>query len=144
VARIYHGLQDKLFLGNLDAKRDWGYAPEYVEAMWLMLQEKEPDDYVIATGESHTVREFATEAFKNIDIELEWKGTVTKEKGIDKKTGKILVEVDPDYFRPTEVESLIGDSSKAKKKLGWKAEVTFKDLIKIMVQSDLKNVKNDK
>jgi len=137
VAKIHHGLQDKLFLGNLNAKRDWGYAPEYVEAMWLMLQQKNPDDYVIATGEAHTVREFTTEAFKNIDINLGWKGKGKTEKGIDKKTGKTLVEVDPNYFRPTEVESLIGDASKAKKKLGWKSKVKFKELVKIMVSADI-------
>jgi len=138
VAKIHLGLQDKLFLGNLNAKRDWGYAPEYVEAMWLMLQQEKPDDYVIATGEAHTVRELAEEAFKNIDINLEWKGKEKTEKGIDKKTGKTLVEVDPNYFRPTEVESLIGDASKAKKKLGWKSKVKFKELVKIMVKADLK------
>jgi GDPmannose 4,6-dehydratase len=144
-ARIYHGLQDKLFLGNLNAKRDWGYAPEYVEAMWLMLRQKKPDDYVIATGEAHTVREFATEAFKNIGINIEWKEKGAKEKGIDKKTGKILVEVDPNYFRPTEVESLIGDASKAKKNLGWKPKVKFRELVKIMVEADLEeeNPKKD-
>jgi GDPmannose 4,6-dehydratase len=136
-ARFYHGLQDKLFLGNLDAKRDWGYAPEYVEAMWLMLQQEKCDDYVIATGEAHSVREMAEEAFKNIDINLEWKGRGTKERGIDKKTGKVLIEVDPKYFRPTEVESLVGDASKAKKKLGWKPKVKFKELVKIMVKADL-------
>ena len=143
VARIYHGLQNKLFLGNLDAKRDWGYAPEYVEAMWLMLQQKEPDDYVIATGESHTVRELASEAFENIDIELRWEGKGSEEKGIDEKTGKVLVEVDPKYFRPTEVEYLTGDASKAKKKLGWEPKVKFKELLKIMVASDLE-VENPK
>jgi GDPmannose 4,6-dehydratase len=136
-ARFYHGLQDKLFLGNLDAKRDWGYAPEYVEAMWLMLQQEKCDDYVIATGEAHSVREMAEEAFKNIDINLEWKGRGTKERGIDKKTGKVLIEVDPKYFRPTEVESLVGDASKAKKKLGWKPKVKFKELVKIMVEADM-------
>ncbi len=138
VARIHHGLQDKLFLGNLNAKRDWGYAPEYVEAMWLMLQQEKPDDYVIATGESHTVRELAEEAFKNINVSLEWKGKGVNEKGIDKKTGRVLVEVDSNYFRPSEVESLVGDASKAKKKLGWQAKVKFKELVKIMVASDLK------
>jgi GDPmannose 4,6-dehydratase len=137
VAKIYHGLQDKLFLGNLDAKRDWGYAPEYVEAMWLMLQQKKCDDYVIATGEAHSVREMAEEAFKNIGVNLEWKGKGTNEKGIDKKTGKVLIEVDPKYFRPTEVESLVGDASKAKKKLGWKPKVKFRELVKIMVKADL-------
>ena len=136
-ARIYHGLQEKLFLGNLDAKRDWGYAPEYVEAMWLMLQQEKCDDYVIATGEAHSVREMAEEAFKNIDINLEWKGKGANERGVDKKTGKILIEVDPKYFRPTEVESLVGDASKAKKKLGWKPKVKFKELVKIMVEADM-------
>jgi len=137
VARIRLGLQDKLFLGNLNAKRDWGYAPEYVEAMWLMLQQEKCDDFVIATGEAHTVRELVAEAFKNIDINLEWKGKGTKEKGIDKKTGKTLVEVDPNYFRPTEVKFLVGDASKAKKKLGWQPKVKFKELVKIMMEADL-------
>jgi len=137
VARIRLGLQDKLFLGNLNAKRDWGYAPEYVEAMWLMLQQGKCDDFVIATGEAHTVRELVAEAFKNIDINLEWKGKGTKEKGIDKKTGKTLVEVDPNYFRPTEVKFLVGDASKAKKKLGWQPKVKFKELVKIMMEADL-------
>lgn len=136
-ARIYHGLQDKLFLGNLDAKRDWGYAPEYVEAMWLMLQQEKCDDYVIATGEAHSVREMAEEAFKDIDINIEWKGKGANEIGIDKKTRKVLIEVDTKYFRPTEVESLVGDASKAKKKLGWKPKVKFKELVKIMVKADL-------
>jgi GDPmannose 4,6-dehydratase len=136
-ARVHHGLQDKLFLGNLNAKRDWGYAPEYVEAMWLMLQQEKCDDYVIATGEAHSVRELAEEAFKNIGVNLEWKGKGTNEKGIDGKTGKVLIEVDPKYFRPTEVESLVGDASKAKKKLGWKPKVKFKELVKIMVEADL-------
>jgi len=138
VARIQYSSQDRLFLGNLNAKRDWGYAPEYVEAMWLMLQQEKPDDYVIATGESHTVRELAEEAFKNININLEWKGNGVNEKGIDKKTGKTLVEVDPNYFRPTEVEALVGDASKANKNLGWKPKVTFKELVRIMVEADLK------
>lgn len=137
VARIHYGLQDKLFLGNLDAKRDWGYAPEYVEAMWLMLQQEKPSDYVIATGEAHSVRELAEEAFRNIGVNLEWKGKGANEKGIDKKTGKTLIEVDPKYFRPTEVEFLVGNASKAKKKLGWKPKVKFKELVKIMVASDL-------
>jgi len=141
VARIHHGLQDKLYLGNLDAKRDWGYAPEYVEAMWLMLQQKKPVDYVIATGEAHSVREMAEEAFKNIDIDVEWKGKEKEEKGIDKKTGKVLVEVDKKYFRPTEVEFLVGDASKAKKDLGWEPKVKFKELVKIMVESDLQTEK---
>ncbi len=141
VARIYHGLQDKLFLGNLDAKRDWGYAPEYVEAMWLMLKQEKCDDYVIATGEANSVREMAEEAFENIDISLECKGKVANEIGIDRKTGKVLIEVDPKYFRPTEVESLVGDASKAKKELGWKPKVKFKELVKIMVKADLEEEK---
>ena len=137
VAKIHLGLQDKLYLGNLDAKRDWGYAPEYVEAMWLMLQQNEPDDYVIATGESHTVREFAEEAFKQIDIELVWEGEGINEVGKDSKTGKVLVEVDPRYFRPTEVEYLVGDASKAKEKLSWQPKVKFGELVKIMVDADM-------
>jgi len=141
VARIHHGLQDKLYLGNLDAKRDWGYAPEYVEAMWLMLQQEKPDDYVIATGEAHSVREMAEEAFKNIDIGIEWKGKGKEEKGIDKKTGKVLIEIDPKYFRPTEVDFLVGDASKAKKDLGWEPKVKFKELVKIMVKSDIEGEK---
>lgn len=139
-ARIKKGLQKKLYLGNLSAKRDWGYAPDYVEAMWLMLQQKEPDDYVIATNETHTVREFCEKAFKAVGIKLRWEGKGEREKGIDAETGRIIIEVDPKYFRPTEVEYLLGDSSKAKKKLGWKPNVTFEELVKIMAEHDLKNV----
>jgi GDPmannose 4,6-dehydratase len=138
VARIHYGLQDRLFLGNLNAKRDWGYAPEYVEAMWLMLQQKKPDDYVIATGEAHTVREFAEESFKNINVNLKWAGEGVKEKGLDSKTGKVLVEVDPSYFRPSEVDFLVGNASKANKNLGWKPKVKFKELVRIMIEADLK------
>ncbi|MCK4225937.1 GDP-mannose 4,6-dehydratase [candidate division WOR-3 bacterium] len=137
VARIHHGLQDKVYIGNLNAKRDWGYAPEYVEAMWLMLQQDAPDDYIIATGEAHTVREFTEEAFRRIDVELEWLGKGDDEVGRDAKTGKVLVEVDPRYFRPTEVDYLVGDASKARQKLGWQAKTTFRELVKIMVESDL-------
>jgi len=137
VANIHSGKQDKLYLGNLNSKRDWGYAPEYVEAMWLMLQQKNPDDYVIATNEEHTVREFCDHAFKEIGIDLEWKGQGMKEKGVNSKTGKELVLVDKHYFRPLDVERLRGDYSKAEKKLGWKPKVTFKELVKIMVQADL-------
>ncbi len=140
-ARIKLGLQDKLYLGNLNAKRDWGYAPEYCEGMWLMLQQDKPDDFVLATGETHTVREFCTLAFKELDIELEWHGENENEKGIDKKTGKIIVEVDPGYYRPTEVDILIGDASKAREKLGWQPKVKFEELIKIMVDADFKKVK---
>ena len=118
-ARIAQGYQEKLYLGNLNALRDWGYAKDYVECMWLILQQQEPDDFVIATGEYHTVREFATRAFKEVGIELEWKGEGVEEKGYDKNTGKVIVEVDPKYFRPAEVEQLLGNPEKAKKKLGW-------------------------
>ena len=138
-ARIKHGIQEKLVLGNLEAKRDWGYAPEYVEGMWLMLQQEEPDDFVMATGESHTVREFVDLAFGELDMELEWKGEAVDEKGID-RNGDIRVEVDERYFRPTEVDFLIGDPSKAEKKLGWKAKTKFGNLVAIMVQADWEKV----
>ena len=138
--RIKERLQDKLYLGNLNAKRDWGYAPEYCEGMWMMLQQDEPDDYVMATGETHTVREFVDLAFKELDIELKWQGKNENKKGIEKKTGKILVEIDPRYYRATEVDLLIGDASKAKEKLGWKPKVKFKELVKIMVQADWEKV----
>jgi len=143
LARIKYGLQNKLVLGNLDAKRDWGYAPEYVEAMWLILQQPEPDDYVIATGETHSIREFAELAFGNISVEIEWKGKGVGEKGIDKKTGKEVVEVSPDFFRPAEVDILIGDYSKAKEKLGWEPRTKFKDLVSIMVEADIKKVEKE-
>lgn len=139
VANIKKGFQKKILLGNLDAKRDWGYAPEYVEAMWLMLQHKNPDDFIIATGETHTVREFAEEAFKVAGINLFWKGKGLNEKGMDKKTGKILVEIDPKYFRANEVNYLRGDSSKAKKILDWKPKTKFKDLVCVMMANELKN-----
>ncbi len=135
-ARIKLGLQDKLFLGNLNAKRDWGYAKDYIEAMWLILQQDRPDDFVIATGETHSVREFCDEAFKELGITLEWQGSGIDEKGIDKATGKVIVEVDLRYFRPTDVELLIGDASKAREKLGWEPRVTFKELVRIMAQAD--------
>ena len=141
-ARIKERLQEKLYLGNLSAKRDWGYAPEYCEAMWLMMQQKTPDDFVIATNETHTVREFVDLAFKEVDMELEWQGENEKEKGIEKKTGKTIIEVDPCYYRPTEVELLIGDYSKAKRELGWEPQVKFDDLIKIMVKADWEKVHN--
>jgi GDPmannose 4,6-dehydratase len=139
-ARIKFGIQDKLFLGNLDAKRDWGYAPEYTEAMWLMVQQNEPDDFVIATGENHTVREFTELAFKELDMELEWKGSGKNEKGICIRSEKTLVEIDSAYYRPTEVDLLIGDPSKARKKLGWKHKTTFPELVKMMVKSDWEKV----
>ena len=141
-ARIAHGLQDKLYLGNLDARRDWGYAPDYVQCMWLMLQQEQPDDFVIATGEYYSVRDFATLAFHYAGIELEWKDKGMNEKGIDKATGKVLVEVDPKYFRPAEVEQLLGDPTKAKEELGWNPRQTsFEELVKKMTEFDLKNVK---
>ena len=141
-ARIKQGRQEKLYLGNLDSLRDWGYAKDYVECMWLILQQQEPDDFVIATGEYHTVREFATRAFKEVGIELEWKGEGVEEKGYDKNTGKVIVEVDPKYFRPAEVEQLLGNPEKAKKKLGWNpTKTSFQELVKIMVEHDMKFVK---
>jgi len=135
-ARIKLGLQDKLFLGNMNAKRDWGYAKDYVEAMWLMLQQDEPEEFVIATGETHSVREFCDEAFKEVGISLEWKGSGIDEKGIDRDTGKVVIEVDPRYFRPTDVEILIGDATKAREKLGWTPRVTFHELVRIMARAD--------
>ena len=138
VARITKGKQDKIYLGNMNSKRDWGYAKDYVKMMWMMLQHDTPEDFVIATGETHTVREFVEAAFQHVDVEIEWQGEGVDEKGIDKDTGKVLVEVDPKYFRPTEVDLLIGDPSKAKKELGWEPEVKFKELVHLMVQSDLK------
>lgn len=140
-ARIALGLQDKLYLGNLNSKRDWGYAPDYVKAMWMILQQEEADEYVIATGETHTVREFVEYSFNKLGIEIEWYGEGVKEKGIKKGTDKVLVEVDPTYFRPTEVELLLGDPTKAKEKLGWESEVKFKDLVEIMVKSDYESAK---
>ena len=138
LSRVKLGLDEKLYLGNLDAKRDWGYAKDYVEGMWRMLQHKEPDDFILATGETHTVREFVEETAKVLGMNIIWKGKLTKEKGIDKKTGKVVVEIDPLYFRPAEVDILLGDYSKAKKKLGWKPKVKFKELVKIMVEHDFK------
>jgi GDPmannose 4,6-dehydratase len=145
-ARIAQGKQDKLYLGNLDALRDWGYAKDYVECMWLMLQHDTPEDFVIATGEMHSVREFATLAFKYAGIEIEWQGEGLNEKGIDKATGHVLIEVDPKYFRPAEVDQLLGDPTKAKKLLGWNPTKTpFEELVRIMVEADMKKVaKEDK
>jgi len=142
VARIALGYQDKLYLGNLDSLRDWGYAKDYVECMWLMLQHDKPEDFVIATGENHSVREFTTLAFREAGIELRWEGEGVEEKGIDTKTGNVLVEVDKKYFRPAEVEQLLGDPSKAKGVLGWNPQTTsFPELVKIMVEHDLKFAK---
>lgn len=141
-ARIAQGLQDKLYLGNLDARRDWGYAKDYVECMWLILQHDVPEDFVIATGEMHTVREFASLAFKEVGINLRWEGEGVEEKGIDCATGKTIVEIDPKYFRPSEVEQLLGDPTKAKTLLGWNPSSTsFPELVKIMAAHDMKFVK---
>jgi len=140
-ARIALGMQDKLILGNLDSLRDWGYAPEYTEGMWRMLQQDVPEDYVLATGEMHTVRNFTKWSFKHVGIELEFTGEGVGEKGIDSKTGKTLVEVSPAYFRPTEVEQLLGDPTKAFEKLGWKAETKAEKLCEIMVLADFDKVK---
>lgn len=138
-AAIANGKQDKLYLGNLDARRDWGYAKDYVECMWLIMQHETPEDFVIATGEMHTVREFCTLAFRYVGITLQWEGTGVEEKGIDKATGRVLVEVDPKYFRPTEVEQLLGDPTKAKTLLGWNPTKTpFEKLVQLMVENDLK------
>ena len=141
-SRIVQGFQDKLYLGNLDALRDWGYARDYVECMWLILQQPEPDDFVIATGEMHTVREFCSLAFEAAGVTLRWEGQGVEEKGIDVKTGKVLVEVDPKYFRPCEVEQLLGNPAKAREILGWEPSKTpLKELVRIMVEHDMKFVK---
>ena len=140
-ARIAHGLQKKLYLGNLSAQRDWGYAKDYVECMWLILQQDQPEDFVIATGEMHSVREFCTKAFACCGIELQWQGEGVEEKGVNKVTGEVLVEVDPRYFRPAEVEQLLGNPAKAKQKLGWNPRKTsFDELIRIMTEYDMQNV----
>lgn len=143
VSRIKLGLQDKLYLGNLDAKRDWGHAKDYVEAMYLSLQQESPDNYVVATGEQHTVREFAERSFKEVGISIEWTGEGKDEKGKDKDTGNIVVEIDKRYFRPTEVNSLLGDATKAREKLGWEPRVKFDELVKEMVSSDLEEAQKD-
>jgi GDPmannose 4,6-dehydratase len=142
-AAIKLGYQEKLFLGNMDAKRDWGHARDYVEGMWRMVQQDNPDDYVLATGQTHSVREFVERAFSEAGIALIWQDTGVDEKGLDSATGKIRVEVDPRYFRPTEVDMLIGDASKAKAKLGWTATTSFADLVTEMVQADLKLVAHE-
>ncbi len=138
VSAIHHGKQDRLYLGNLDAKRDWGHAREYVRGMWLMLQQDQPDDYVLATGETHTVRSFVEKAFAAIDVAITWQGEGVNEKGLDAKTGNVLVAIDPRYFRPTEVELLIGNPAKAKAKLGWSHETGLDALVKEMMVEDLK------
>ncbi len=141
-AAIKAGKQDCLYLGNLNSKRDWGYAPDYVEAMWLMLQLDSPEDFVIATGETHSVREFIETAFQNLDIRLEWVGKNEEETGIHTKTGKTIVRIDPKYYRPTDVELLLGNPAKASEKLGWKPTVKFDELVKIMVEADWENINN--
>ena len=141
-ARIAQSMQDKLYLGNLDALRDWGYARDYVECMWLMLQHDQPEDFVIATGEQHSVREFTEKAFREAGIELRWEGSGIEERGIDQATGRVLVEVDPQYFRPAEVETLLGDPSKAKQLLGWNPQKTsFDELVRLMVTHDMNYVR---
>jgi len=137
VARIKRGLTKTLYLGNIESKRDWGHAKEYVYAMYLMLQQENPDDYVVATGEAHSVREFIELAFGYVDITIEWRGTGVQEIGINKATGETIVAIDSNYFRPTEVDLLLGDPSKAKKVLKWESKLPFKDLVKEMVESDL-------
>jgi len=141
VSKILLGLQDQLLMGNLDSKRDWGYAPEYVDGMWRILQAADPDDYVLATNETHTVREFIEESFKALGEEVNWKGKGVNEKGILRSSGKEVIAIDPRYFRPTEVDLLIGDYSKAREKLSWAPEVTFRELVKIMVEADFEKIK---
>lgn len=143
VAAIELGIQDRLYLGNMDAKRDWGHARDYVDGMWRMLQQPEPDDYVLATGETHSVREFVELAFKEVDRTIEWKGEGVEEVGLDANTGATLISIDPRYFRPTEVELLLGDPSKAHEKLGWKHTTGFGDLVSEMVAADLKTVAHE-
>jgi GDPmannose 4,6-dehydratase len=144
VASIECGLQQKLFLGNLDATRDWGHARDFVEGMWLILQQSEPDDYVLATGETHSVREFVEKAFAHIGRLLVWRGRGVEEKGIDQSTGSVLVEVDPRYFRPTEVDSLLGDASKARAKLGWRHRTSFEQLVTEMVEADVVKIREER
>ena len=143
LARIKEGLQERLFIGNLDARRDWGHARDYVRMMWLMLQKNEPDDYVIATGRQHSVREFIETAARHLDIPIIWEGEGVNEKGVDATTGKVIVSVDPRYFRPTEVDTLLGDATKARNELGWKPEISFENLVLEMVEADLLEAKRD-
>ena len=143
LARIKLGLQDCLYLGNLNAKRDWGHARDYVELMWLMLKQTEADDYVVATGIQYSVRDFIKTAAKELEIDIQWQGQGLNEKGINKESGKQIIAVDPRYFRPTEVESLLGDASKAKEKLGWYPKTSFKELVTEMVDEDLKVAQKD-
>jgi GDPmannose 4,6-dehydratase len=142
-ARIAVGLQSKLFLGNINSLRDWGHARDYIEAMYLMLQQGDPDDYVVATGEQHSIRELCEVAFREVGIDIDWQGKDADERGINRKTGEVVIGIDPVYYRPTEVETLLGDPTKAKKKLGWEPKVTFEGLIKEMVAADLDTAKRD-
>ncbi len=144
IARIMNGMQDYITLGNLDSKRDWGYAPEYVQAMWLMLQQDEPDDFVIATGQTHTVREFVQEAFAVCGVEIGWRGKAETEVGYDVKSGAVRVKISPEYYRPAEVSFLLGDNAKAREKLTWSPKVAFKDLVRIMVEHDMRSVSGTK
>jgi len=143
LSRVKYGLEQTIYLGNLDAKRDWGYAKDYVEAMWLMLQQCEPEDFVIATGKSHSVRDFVERACKLLELRIEWEGSGVSEKAVDTRTGKTLLAVDPRYFRPAEIELLTGDPSKARQKLGWTPKTTFDELVELMVNSDLQRAKNE-
>tara|TARA_Y100001935_G_C17305674_1_gene512155 strand:- start:3277 stop:3798 length:522 start_codon:yes stop_codon:yes gene_type:complete len=140
--KIKEGLQDCLYLGNLDAKRDWGYAPEFCEGMWLMLQQEKPEDYVLSTGEANTVREFVELTFNELSIDLEWRGEGRNEIAIDTKTGNKIVSIDEKYFRPTEVDILLGDSSKAKEQLGWESKTALQEIVKMMVDSDIKKIRS--
>lgn len=144
LSRVKLGKDPVLYLGNLDSKRDWGYAKDYMEAVWMMLQQKKPDDYVLATGETHSVREFCEETCKNLEIDFAWKGSGLEEVGYEKSTGKVIIKIDPKYFRPAEVDLLLGDSSKAKKDMGWYPKTTFSELVKLMCESDLKLEKESK
>jgi len=143
VAAIELGLQEKLYLGNLDAKRDWGHARDYVEGMWRILQQAEPDDYVLATGEQHSVREFVEKAFAAVDRQIMWRGAGVNEQGVEPATGLVLVEIDPRYFRPTEVETLLGDPTKAREKLGWWHKTSFAELVQEMVKTDLSALRHE-
>lgn len=143
VAAIEYGLQQTLYLGNIDAERDWGHARDFVEGMWMIVQQDEPDDYVLATGEKHSVREFTEKAFAHVGKRIEWQGAGMEEKGIDSKSGRVLVQIDPRYFRPTEVEILLGDPSKAHSRLGWRHKTSFEDLVKEMVEADLFTVRRE-
>ena len=143
VARIKLGFQEKIYLGNLDAKRDWGHAADFVKAMWLMLQQDQPEDFVIATGQTRTVREFVENAFAEIGVEIAWRGQGVDEVGYDKADGQVRVEIDSRYFRPTEVDLLLGDPSKAKEKMGWEPETSFADMVKAMVAADLMEAQRD-